>query len=309
MPADVVWIDLMNPSPVETAFVERTTKLPVPGRADLSEIESSSRLRATKEALYVNVPLIYRADSDEPETTPVGFVLTPDRLITVRFAELSSFTAVAKRKPAPEAPPLSSGAVLSDLVEAIVDRLADILERVAAELDVLSHRLFHTDLTQPSRQRRSAVESPSLRVFLRRVGHNGDLVSKIRDSLLGIGRIIPFVLSLAGEWLPADVKPRLDTIRQDVASLNDYDAHLASKVQLLLDATLGMIDIEQNNIIKVLAIVSVVGIPPTLVASMYGMNFKNMPELDWAWGYPYGLAVIVISAILPVLWFKWRGWF
>jgi magnesium transporter len=117
------------------------------------------------------------------------------------------------------------------------------------------------------------------------------------------------VLSLAGEWLPADVKQRLETVRQDVASLSDYDAHLTNKVQLLLDATLGMINIEQNNIIKVLAIVSVVGIPPTLVASMYGMNFKNMPELDWAWGYPYGLAVIAISAILPVLWFKWRGWF
>jgi magnesium transporter len=161
----------------------------------------------------------------------------------------------------------------------------------------------------PLRERRTAVESASLRVLLRRVGHNGDLVSKIRDSLLGIGRIVPYVLSLAGEWLPADVKPRLETVRQDVASLNDYDAHLANKVQLLLDATLGMINIEQNNIIKVLAIVSVVGVPPTLVASMYGMNFKHMPELDWAWGYLYGLAVIVVSAILPLLWFKWRGWF
>jgi magnesium transporter len=105
------------------------------------------------------------------------------------------------------------------------------------------------------------------------------------------------------------VKPRLETLRQDVASLNDYDAHLLNKVQLLLDATLGLINIDQNNIIKVLTIVSVVGVPPTLVASMYGMNFKHMPELDWAWGYPYGLALIVLSAILPLLWFKWRGWF
>jgi magnesium transporter len=194
-------------------------------------------------------------------------------------------------------------------MEAIVDRLADVLERIAGELDTLSHRLFRASPTEPSRRQRSAVESASLRVFLRRIGHNGDLVSKIRDSLLGIARIVPFVLSLAGEWLPADVKPRLETVRQDVTSLNDYDAHLANKVQLLLDATLGMINIEQNNIIKVLAIVSIVGIPPTLVASMYGMNFRHMPELDWAWGYPYGLAVIAVSAILPLLWFKWRGWF
>jgi magnesium transporter len=134
-------------------------------------------------------------------------VLTSDRLITIRFAELSSFTAVANRKLTPDAPALSSGAVFCDLVEAIVDRLADVLERIAGELDALSHRLFHTNSTEP-RRRRSTNESASLRMFLRRIGHNGDLVSKIRDSLLGIGRIVAFVLSLAGKWLPADVKPR-----------------------------------------------------------------------------------------------------
>jgi magnesium transporter len=309
IPEDVVWIDLMKPDPAEIAFVEQATKLAMPGIEELSEIESSSRLRTEKGALYVNAPLIYRAETDEPMATPVGFVLTADRLITVRFAELSLFAAMAKLKLTPDAPALSSAAVFSDLMEAIVDRLADVLERIAGELDTLSHRLFRASPTEPSRRQRSAVESASLRVFLRRIGHNGDLVSKIRDSLLGIARIVPFVLSLAGEWLPADVKPRLETVRQDLTSLNDYDAHLANKVQLLLDATLGMINIEQNNIIKVLAIVSIVGIPPTLVASMYGMNFRHMPELDWAWGYPYGLTAIAVSAIVPLLWFKWRGWF
>jgi len=142
---------------------------------------------------------------------------------------------------------------------------------------------------------------------LRRVGHNGDLASKIRDSLHGLGRIVPYVLSLA-DWLPPEVKTRLDITRQDVASLSDYDEHIANKVQLLLDATLGLINVEQNNIIKVLTIVSVVGIPPTLIASMYGMNFKGMPEYDWAWGYPYALAMIALSAVLPLVWFKWRGW-
>jgi magnesium transporter len=104
------------------------------------------------------------------------------------------------------------------------------------------------------------------------------------------------------------VRPHLETARQDIVSLNDYDTHLTNNVQLLLDATLGLINIEQNNIIKVLTIVSVVGVPPTLVASMYGMNFKTIPEYDWAWGYPYGLTVIALSAILPLLWFKLRGW-
>lgn len=191
---------------------------------------------------------------------------------------------------------------------AISDRLADVLENIAAELDDLSHRLFRSPATQTGRRRPPARESADLRIILRRIGHSGDLASKIRDSLLGIGRIVPFVATHAAEWLPPEIKPRLETVRLDVTSLSDYDMHIVNKVQLLLDATLGLINIEQNNIIKVLTIVSVVGIPPTLIASMYGMNFKNMPELDWSWGYPYGLALIVVSAVLPILWFKWRGW-
>ena len=193
-------------------------------------------------------------------------------------------------------------------MDAIADHLADILENIAAELDTLSHRPFRSPLTEPAGQRPPARESADLRIILRRVGHSGDLASKIRDCLHGIGRIVPYVLSLAANWLPLEVKARLDTVHQDVLSLSDYDGHIANKVLLLLDATLGLINVEQNNIIKVLTIVSVVGIPPILIASMYGMNFKGMPEYDWSWGYPYGLAMIALSAILPLLWFKWRGW-
>ena len=126
---------------------------------------------------------------------------------------------------------------------------------------------------------------------------------------MALARIVPYVATMRGPELPAAVKTRLDTLRHDLASLNDYEFHLLNKVQLLMDATLGLINVEQNDIIKVLTVVSVVGVPPTLVASMYGMNFKYMPELDWSWGYPYGLALIAISAIAPLIWFKWRGWF
>ena len=308
LPTDVVWIDLLNPEASEVEFVEKTTGLAVPSVEELSEIESSSRLRARDGVLYLSAPLIYTAEPDQPMSTAVGFVLTPDRLITVRFAELPSFASFVDRTLSPESPRVTSAGIFTELLEAIVDRLADVLEHSASELDSLSHRLFRAEPAGPWSQRRSIGEA-DLRVILRRVGHNGDLASKIRDSLLGIARIVPFVLTLAADWLPPEVIPRLETLRQDVASLNDYDAHLVNKVQLLLDATLGLINIDQNNIIKVLTIVSVVGVPPTLVASMYGMNFKYMPELNWAWGYPYGLALIALSAILPLLWFKWRGWF
>ena len=308
LPPDVVWIDLLEPEASEVEFVEKTSGLAVPSVEELSEIESSSRLRARDGALYLSAPLIYRPEPDQPLSTPVGFVLTRDRLITVRFAEIPSFTSFADRAIPPDGPRITSAGIFTELMEAIVDRLADALEHSATELDSLSHRLFRAGPEGPLTRRRSIGEA-DLRIILRRVGHNGDLASKIRDSLLGIARIVPFVSTMAADWLPPELKPRLETLRQDVASLNDYDAHLLNKVQLLLDATLGLINIDQNNIIKVLTIVSVVGVPPTLVASMYGMNFKHMPELDWAWGYPYGLALIVLSAILPLLWFKWRGWF
>ncbi len=308
LPPEAVWIDMLRPEPDEIAFVKRAAGIEVPGVAELSEIESSSRLRSEAGTLYLSAPLVYRADSDQPLGTPVGFVLTRERLVTVRFEELSSFAAFAGKGLTDETDPLSSGAVFAGLMDAIADRLADILEAIAAELDELSHRLFHSPATQPAGRRPPARESADLRVILRRIGHSGDLASKIRDSLLGIGRIVPFVASHAAEWLPPAIKPRLDTVRQDVVSLNDYDMHIVNKVQLLLDATLGLINIEQNNIIKVLTIVSVVGIPPTLIASLYGMNFKGMPEYDWAWGYPYGLVMIALSAVLPLLWFKWRGW-
>ena len=302
LPADIVWADLLNPTAEETAFIERAAGLRLPSVEDLSEIESSSRLRSEDGVLYLSAPLVHRATAGDPQTTPVGFVLCSRLLITIRFQTLTAFAALD------QTPCGSPAETFVGLVDAIVDRLADVLEHIAAELDTLSHRLFRSGPAGPGKRRRASRETADLRVILRRVGASGDLVSKIRDSLLGFGRIVPYVASLAAEWLPEPVKPRLETLRHDIASLSDYDAHLVNKVQLLLDATLGLINVDQNNIIKVLTIVSVVGVPPTLVASMYGMNFKHMPELDWAWGYPYGLALIALSAIGPVLWFKWRGW-
>jgi magnesium transporter len=303
LPADTVWVDLLNPTPEEAIFVERATGLRLPSVDELSEIETSSRLRTEDGVLYMSAPLVHRATAGDPQTTPVGFVLCPQLLITMRFERLTAFENFER------APRGSAAETFVALLDAIVDRLADVLEHIAAELDKLSHRLFRSGPVDLGQRRRYTRETADLRVILRRVGANGDLVSKIRDSLLGLGRIVPYVASLAAEWLPEPVKPRLDTLRHDIASLSDYDSHLVNKVQLLLDATLGLINVDQNNLIKVLAIVSVIGVPPTLIASMYGMNFKHMPELDWAWGYPFGLALIVLSAIAPILWFKWRGWF
>ena len=308
LPSDVVWIDLLDPDSTELQFVERCTGLHVPQRDELSEIESSSRLKIQGETLYLSTPVVFGGESQAPLATPLGFVLARDHLITVRFQELTAFRNFIEQAQAAERP-YDSASMFIGLLEALVDRLADKLENVGATLDRASHRIFHTELGNAGVQRRRPVrEDADLRELLQRIGGSGDLTSKLRDSLLGIGRIVPYVLGLGANWLSAEVTPRLQTLERDIASLNDYHAHLTSKVQLLLDATLGLINIQQNNIIKVLTIVSVVGVPPTLVASVYGMNFRYMPELNWSWGYPFGLALIGLSALAPLLWFKLRGW-
>jgi len=308
LPPDIIWIDMLNAVPAETTFVEKATGLHVPTLKELSEIESSSRLRAENGALYLSTPIVFGGETRDPSATPVGFVLTADRLITVRFQELTAFTIFLQRAAAVDVSHCGSAGAFVGLMEAIVDRMADVLEAIGAELDAISHQLFRAEITKTADTGHPSYKDADLREILRRVGRSGDLASKIRDSLLGIGRIVPYVKGLGADWLSSEVIPRFETLQRDIASLNDYDAHLANKLQLLLDATLGLINIDQNNIIKVLTVVSVVGVPPTLVASMYGMNFRHMPELSWTWGYGYALALIALSAVVPLIWFKRRGW-
>jgi magnesium transporter len=308
LPADIVWIDVCSPNPDEIAFVERVSGLHVPTLMELSEIESSSRLRFEKPALYLSTPIVFRTSSGEYRTTSVGFVLKSNLLITARYAEIGVFSAFASKPIDPNVVPHGSVDAFVGLLEAFVDRIADGLETIGGELDTISKRVFRTNASKAAVHLHPAREDADLREVLRRVGGAGDLTAKVRDSLLGFGRMIPYAVALSAEWVSADIHPRFDTLRSDIASLNDYVSHLMNNVQLLLDATLGLINSEQNNIIKVLTIVSVVGVPPTLVASMYGMNFRHMPELDWAWGYPYGLLLIVLSAAAPLFWFKLRGW-
>jgi len=148
----------------------------------------------------------------------------------------------------------------------------------------------------------------ALKETLREIGAVANRLSHIRDSILGLQRIAPFAAESGKPWIGDAVQARLKTVAKDLQSLADFEVHLTDKVQFLLDAVLGFINTEQNDIFKVLTIVSVVGIPPTLIASMYGMNFETIHEYHWRYGYAWGLFLIVLSAILPTAWFKWRGW-
>lgn len=306
LPESYIWIDLFNPSPEEVALIEKLTGIELPTRADLDEIESSSRFYQENHALYLSISLIHQVESGETLMTPLGFVLTRNHLITLRFEPLRSFETFVTQMVKPDVvAPHSLGAFIG-LMEAIVDRTADKLEAVGTELRAVSKRVFSADGGKRSKPLR---ENKDMRVMLRRLGRAGELASDLRDSLLGMGRVVPYVLSVTADWSPTQSEVNLKTLDRDISSLVDYEMHLSNKVQLLLDATLGLVNIEQNNIFRILTIVSVVGIPPTLIASMYGMNFRFMPELEWSWGYPFGLALITLSGLIPIIWFKWRGWF
>jgi len=296
-----LWIDLVEPTTDEAERVARETGLAVPAEADINEIESSSRLSMRDGALYLSMPLVSRPET-EPRSISVGFVLSPDRLITVRFAQSRLFDRFMEQH---KTVARSGAHILVALLEAIVDRQADALEQVKAELEAVSHRIFCDDLAAASGRRREDV---MLRATLVDLGRIGDLVSHVRESQVSAGRIVPYVETVAGDWLPKDLRPRFRTLRRDISSLNDFDTHLNDKLQFLLDATLGFINVAQNNVMKVLTVVSVAGVPPVLIAGIYGMNFKLMPELEWAWGYPYSLAVIALSTIIPLAIFRWRGW-
>jgi magnesium transporter len=225
-------------------------------------------------------------------------------LVTIRYTQLRSFDTVAAKFSKNDAPE-SSVETFAALVDEMVDLNADMLEGIAAELDAVSRSVF---LKARSRRRHITRSNDALHDTLMDVGNAGERLSRIRSTLLGLQRIVPFACEPARDWIPDAMRSRLKSAQGDLVSLTDYETHLSGKVQFLLDAVLGFINTKQNDIFTVLTIVTVVGIPPTLVASIYGMNFKNMPELDWAWGYQFGLTLIVLSTVVPILWFRWRGW-
>jgi magnesium transporter len=297
-----VWIDLLNPTPQEEGQMERALKLDVPTREEQQEIEASSRLYQEDGAYFMTTTLLYQPEQGEPRTTPVTFILAGQRLITLRYAEPRAFKIYVARCNRAETDLKSGSAILIGLLETIIDRLADSIERIQAEVEGLSHSIFELKGGAAMRQRRFDV-------LLRAIGREGELTSKARESAHSIGRLLTFLVHAANER--KEVKPlqaRIRTAARDVTSLTDYATFLSSKIVFLLDATLGMINIQQNDIIKIFSVAAVVFLPPTLIASIYGMNFHHMPELDWWFSYPLALLLMVLAAVLPYVYFKRRGW-
>ena len=303
VPQDAVWIDLVNPVTGEDKLIERRLGIAIPTREEMQEIEVSSRLYVEQHARFMTATLMCQSDTAAPKTTAVTFILSGHRLVTVRYDDPRPFMIVSN-KLARQCPSNVSGeSVLMDLLDAVIDRAADILERIGIEVDLVSRDIFEPQQNAP------ATRSLSYNDILKAIGGKGDLTSKVRESLVSIGRLLLFLSNEAeGMRWPKDTRSQLQSMRRDIQSLSDHATYLTNKITFLLDAMLGVVQIEQNNVIKIFSVAAVVLMPPTLIASIYGMNFKMMPELEWAQGYPMALVMMLMAAVLPYFLFKWKKW-
>jgi magnesium transporter len=303
LPPEALWVDLANPTPEEIKPIEAAFRITAPTREEMQEIEASSRLYYENGAVFMTATLVAGADTENPESSAVAFILAEGRLITVRHSEPKAFLTFPQR--ATRQPGLwSSGErVLAGLLDAIVDRTADILERVSADVDKLSREIFR------ARARRALLDSGDFHTVLVQLGRENDLTGRIRESLVSVNRLVTFLTQATDTKSGKDFRGNVKTLSRDVASLSDHTSYLSNKMTFLLDATLGLISIEQNKVIKILAVGGTVFLPPMLFASIWGMNFRHMPELPWHLGYPIALGVIVVSGLAPFIYFRWRGWF
>lgn len=302
MPADTVWLDLVNPTPDEEALLERWLGIDVPTREEMREIEVSSRLYEEDGALYMTVVSLVKAESANPDLTDVTFILARGKLVTVRFAEPLPVKLYLQRAHKIGPSCRYGDFVLLGLIEAFIDRVADVLEHAGADADHIGDDVFILDRAKP-------MKSRDFKEIVARIGRTGDVASKARESLMTITRLLMFLSSGPGALkLSKDVKVHLKTAARDASQLSDHASYLSNKAEFLLDATMGLINIEQTNIIKIFSVAAVAMMPPTLIASIYGMNFEFMPELKENWGYPAVLVGMVVSAMIPYLYFRRKGW-
>ena len=297
-----LWLDLVDPTGDEEQAVERLLGINVPTREEMREIEASSRLHEEDGVLNMTISLADGENPASPRSNLVTCILTKERIVTLRYSDpppFRKFIAYAERHPWVCT---SASLVLGGLLEAVVESIADGLEQVGADLDELSTHVFSASTPDPD-----AVH-PDLRTLLQRVGRNGAVLMRTRESLVSLSRLLAFVEQVSVGPLSPNLRGRHKNLSRDVAALADHASFVNGKISFLLDATLGLINIEQNGIIKIFSVASVVFLPPTLIASIYGMNFKRMPELNWSLGYPFAIGLMIASAILPYWYFKRRGW-
>lgn len=292
--AEVVWIDLLRPTREEELAVEAALGVDLPTREEMAALEPSSRLYQEGGATFMTATLLARSHENKPFGTPVTFVLVKGLLVTLRYEELRAFTVFSAR--ALEEEKTSASETLLGLLDAVVERLAQVLDDTGRNVEDASTAIF------------DRPRAGNFRPLMTSLAQAQSVTALARASLVSVGRLLSFA-ALAPEIAEQPVcRAHLKTLQRDTQSLTEHSSHQSAHVAFLLDAALGLINIEQNGIIKFFSVVAVVFMPPTLIASIYGMNFDVMPELHWMFGYPMALVAMVVAGILPVLWFKKRGW-
>jgi magnesium transporter len=290
----------------EDQFVEQLLGISLPTREEAQEIEVSARLYHEDGAEFMTMTGVAQLETDAPMTTPITFILKGDTLVTIRYAEPRPFFTYASRvQKAGAVPCLSSEQIMLGLVEALIERMAEALEKTGRHLERLSRQVFRYKSTNKKSSRSRDFET-----IIEEIGTAGDLLAMIRESLVSLNRLLAYhnTAGKVAEGPSKDAAAWAKDMLQDIAGLSDHATYLSNKTNFLPDATLGLINLEQSQIIKIFSIAAVCLMPPTLVASSYGMNFKAMPELDWLFGYPWALTLMVVTAIIPFVWFKRKGW-
>jgi magnesium transporter len=302
IPEDALWIDMVEPTREEDRLVEAHLNVEIPTREEMADIEPSEILYRENNASYMTARVLCSSDTESPKLIDVSFILTERALVTVRYGEPRSFNMFMARAGKPGGCRHQPEAVLDGLIETIIDRAAEILAMVGKRIDRLSQSIFDTE-------RHGARRTAAFRAALKSIGRKGDVISNVRESMVSVERLLLFLSAT----MPRPQKTRgyqseWRTALRDVQSIEEHATFLSNKVQFLLDATLGLVAIEQNDIAKIFSVMSVIFLPPTLVSSLYGMNFHNMPELGWEFGYPWAITLMVLAAIVPYLIFRWRRW-
>lgn len=298
---NAIWIDLISPTKDEERIIEEIRELNIPTLEEMREIEFSSRLYIEKDTLFMTATMIAKSDSIDPSYDAVTFALAPNQLITIRYIEPHAFKLFSNHL-LKSSKDLNAKEIFISLLEATIDRLADTLEYVGHALDVCSKNIF-----QPDTNSESTVK-PDYQKVMQAIGMKSNLSTKARESLVTFSRLITFFCQAGQSRIDKDDRARLSILTTDLASLSDYANYISTKINFLLDATLGMISIEQSAIIKIFSVAAVIFLPPTLIASIYGMNFQYMPELSYKWGYFFAIFLMIVSAWLPYKYFKYRRW-
>ncbi|CAG2130147.1 magnesium/cobalt transporter CorA [Cupriavidus sp. WKF15] len=290
-----IWIDVVSPDDEELAWIKEAYGVALPELEDLGDLEASARyFEGEDENIHIRTDFLLD-EEEASRNVRVAFVLTRDVLFSIHDEDLPVFRLVRLRARMRPGSVRNAKDVLMDLYATDAEYSADSIEEVYERLEEASRRVLAENVTDAA-----AAD------VLETIAREEDLNGRIRRNVMDTRRAVSFLMR--SQLLSAEQQDEARQILRDIDSIENHTAFLFDKINFLMDATVGFININQNKIIKLFSVVSVALMPPTLIASIYGMNFKIMPELDWAAGYPWAIALMAVSAAIPLVYFRRKGW-